>query len=148
MYGLEIKTKNKYGKFIYTLLKNAGAERYVWQINSDDILTKNGHGLLHAKWVNGQTFADSIQKDVYYLIFADCKAFKNQDESAKILNGADMVKSACDLVFLCTDSVNIEIYCKDKSVYDTVKLNCKNDGIVSVRDIKEEEIQNRSLVAF
>lgn len=59
-----------------------------------------------------------------------------------------MVKSACDLVFLCTDSVNIEIYCKDKSVYDTVKLNCKNDGIVSVRDIKEEEIQNRSLIAF
>ena len=55
MYGLEIKTKNKYGKFIYTLLKNAGAERYVWQINSDDILTKNGHGLFHAKWVNGHT---------------------------------------------------------------------------------------------
>ena len=152
MYGLEIKVENKYEKYIYKLLKNTNVEGYIWQINSDDIIIKAEHGniqgLFNEKMLDGFRFLDIIEKYNYYLIFADCKAFKSRDTIKEISNGVDMVQSECDLVFMCTDSTNIEIYCKDKDVYDTIKLNCNDIGGISFCDVDDKEINSRSMIAF
>lgn len=153
MYGLEIQIENKYGKYIYELLKNTDVQRYMWQINSDDIVVKTKHGnkqgLFNKKWVNGHDFLEIIQKCDYYLIFADCKAFNCHKITREILNGADMAESSeCELVFMCTDSANIEIYCKNKNIYNSIKQNCKDTEVLSCCDVKSEEIINRSMVAF
>ena len=152
MYGLEIKLENKYTKYIYKLLKNTKIQEYIWQINSDDIIIKTEHGnrqgLFNEKIVNGFQFYNIIQKYNYYLIFADCKAFKNSEITKEISNGMDMLRSECDLVFICTDSTNVEIYCKDKNMYDTIKLNCKDAEVVSFGDVDSKEINSRSMIAF
>ena len=152
MYGLQIKVENKYEKYIYKLLKNTDVQKYIWQINSDDIIIKtehgNRHGLFNETTVNGVLFLDLIQRHDYYLIFADCKAFECREAIKEISNGIDMLQSECDLVFMCTDSTDIEIYCKDKKVYDTIKSNCKDITVISFCDVDAEEINSRSMIAF
>lgn len=152
MYGLDIIVKNKYEKYIFELLKNTDVQRYAWQINTDDVIAKTEvskeHGLFNEKWVDGQDFLNAIQKNDYYLIFSDYKAFKSRDKSQKITCGVDMVNSECDIAFMCTDSTNIEIYCRDKITYEIIMHNCEDDNVVSFSEIKDDEIAGRSMVAF
>ena len=152
MYGLDIIVKNKYAKYIFELLKNTDVQRYTWQINTDDVITKTEaikeHGLFNEKWVDGQAFLDAIQKYDYYIIFSDYKAFKSRDESQKITCGVDMINSDCNIAFMCTDSTNIEIYCRDKVTYEIIRLNCEDDNVVSFCEVKDDEIASRNMVAF
>ncbi len=152
MYGLDIKIKNRYEKYIYKLLKNTNVQAYIWQINVDDVIIKTEHGsrqgLFNERITEGNNFWNVIQKDSYYLIFSDCKAFKNLENVKEISNGMDMLHSGCDLVFMCTDCTNIEIYCKDENLYNTIKLNCNDPDIISFCDIDKKEILNRQMIAF
>ena len=144
--------ENKYEKYIHKLLKNTNVQEYTWQINSDDITVKtelgNRQGLFNKKTVDGFYFSEIIQKYDYYLIFADCKAFKCHRAIKDVSSGADMLQSECELVFICTDSTNIEIYCKDKKVYEAIKSNCKDTSIISFCNVDAKKINSRSMVAF
>ena len=98
--------------------------------------------------IDGIKFLNGIKTQNYYLLFADFKAFKNRESIKEIKDGRDMVNSDCEIVFICTDSTNIEIYCKNENIYDTIMLNCKDKGIVSFCILEYEEVINRNMIAF
>ena len=152
MYGLEIKVENRYATFVYDLLKNINVQDYVWSIDADDVLINseqhNEQGLFNEYYVDGKNFLNAIQTQDYYLIFADYKAFKSQEFVREIKDGVEMFESQCEIVFMCTDTTNIEIYCKEKNIYDTIISNCKNSGVVSFSVVEHEKIIERNMTAF
>ena len=152
MYGLNVKLQNNYGKYISELLANVDIERFIWQIEADDVIVKenqnNLHGLFDVKNISGKTFYNAITLNEYYLIFTDYKAFFHKDDIVEIKNGMDFYNSKCELVFLCTDSVYAEIYCKSKDIFSTILKNCKNADIVTYDIVDFDEIIKRSMIAF
>jgi len=73
--------------------------------------------------LHGEEFFKSISRDNYYLIFVDIKAYPADSERVEIKTFEDYSNSNCEIVLLCTDSIFIEFYSKDKTVLDKVYNN-------------------------
>ncbi|WP_143318592.1 DUF2691 family protein, partial [Clostridium sp. HBUAS56017] len=88
--------------------------------------------------VNGQEFFRCIQLKDYYLIFADIKAFKNESEITNVDTYDDFINSNCEIALFCTDTIDVELYCKNKVILYNIINNCKNFGVDDIQVLSRE----------
>jgi hypothetical protein len=148
MICLDIRIKNGYGNFLYQIFNGINLLNYIWKINTDDVLYDENQGIFDGDILEGESFYKCISKDHYYMIFVDIKAYPIGDECTVIKTIDDFLASSCELVFLCTDSTFIEVYCKDSIILDKIYSNCTGVEFEKVHYKSKEEVLLRNLIAF
>lgn len=88
--------------------------------------------------LNGQEFLECIKLESYYLIYADIKALKGRLQITNINTYDDFVNSSCEIALFYTDSVEIELYCKNIKLLKQIINNCKRFGFGDLQVLTEE----------
>jgi len=99
-------------------------------------------------FIDGKSFANAIERDSYYFIFSDLKAYSNKKKWGNIETYEDFIDSYCEMIFLCVDSMFIEIYCKDERILQIIYDNCKKNNFNSIKYLVDSEAKQKSLIAF
>ncbi len=153
MIGIDIKVPNQYGNYLHKIFSGINLLNYDWKINTDDfIYYENGEmkeGIFNeADVLNGEEFFKCISKDSYYMIFTDIKAYPLGSNRIEIKTFEDFLSSSCKMVLLCTDSMFIEFYSKDREVLDKVYNNCIENDFEKVEYRSAEDVSGRNLIAW
>ncbi|WP_158408364.1 DUF2691 family protein [Desulfosporosinus fructosivorans] len=98
--------------------------------------------------LSGKKFFKCISRDSYYMIFADIKAYPIGNERAEIKTFEDFLESSCEMVFMCTDSIFIEFYSKDRKVLDKVYNNCIGNDFEKVVYKTAADVSGRGFIAW
>lgn len=118
MIGLDIKVKNAHSNYLNKILYDINLFNYDWDIITDDfIYYENGElteYFFGADVLNSEEFIKCISRDIYYMIFADIKAYPLGNERIEINTFEDFLRSNCVMVIMCVDVSFIEFYCKKK----------------------------------
>ena len=117
---------------------------------SEPNMSKRAHvGAYDSKvLINGKSIVNAIERDNYYFIFLDLKGYSSKESWGSIETYEDFVDSYCELIFMCTDSSFIEIYCKDELILQTIYNNCKKNNFDNIRYIQDFDAKGRSVIAF
>lgn len=152
MIGLDIRVKNEYGNYLYKIFNGIDFSKYVWVINSDDIIYPENsdinQGLFGSDVLSGSDFFNCISKESYYLIFVDIKAYPVGSDRIEIKTFEDFSKSNCEMVLLCTDSTFVEFYSKDRTSLDKVYSNCIKNDFDKVEYKFIEDVSGRVFIAW
>ena len=77
----------------------------------------------------------------------DINAYPVGAKVSGIQTYSDFENSECQLVYMCMDSVYVEIYCKNDAVLRQIKGNCEKNKF-AVAQIEYEDAAKRRLAAF
>lgn len=129
MIGITFRLKNEYGNFLAKIFDNVEVDNFTWNIVDNEIIYKdeNNHlntSIFNENIMNGSSFLQCIKIEKYYLIYADIKAFYNKTQITNIETYDDFVNSDCEIALFCTDTVDIELYCKNKIILNKIIENC------------------------
>ena len=120
MIGLDIKVKNVPSNYLNKILYDINLFNYDWEIIADDfIYYENGElteYFFGADVLNSEEFIKCISRDIYYMVFADIKAYPLGNERIEINTFKDFLRSNCVMVIPCSDISFIEFYCKKKEI--------------------------------
>jgi len=132
MRGLIIQLPNITGKNLWKLFNNINLSRYKWRVFFDEVLyNEDGvekNSLFEHKIINDKDFLRRISQVSYYLIFLDIKAFPVHSDIDNVATYDEFKTSQCEIVLLCSDSIFVNFYCKDKDIIQQVRENCLENG--------------------
>ena len=151
--GLDIEIKNEYGNYVDKILASIDLSIYKWDIVAAEILCKGRENssppwLFDTGLMDGNSLKKAISEEIYFLIFADFKAYPLNAKQTHIQTFADFMASECELVFMCVDTTYVEIYCKNKDILDLIYNNCEGFNCESIAYVSVEQAKVRTLVAF
>lgn len=153
MIGLDIKIPNNRGQYLLDLFSNVEILKYNWSIQHEEILCYENNKYIDTKmlfpqiWMNGGDFLKQISSENYYIIFADIQACPLAKEKTTIETYQDFLDSDCELVFLCVDSMFVEVYGKNETILQQIMTNCKQFQF-EVKEILLQDAQKRTMIAF
>ena len=149
MIGLTIKTQNKWGSLFNDIFYGINLNGYFWNVVYDDILQyedqKSEQGpIFRTNNLKHNDFLECLAVVNYYLIFfLDIKLFPNGSNATEIKEYNDYLKSDCIMIFLCYDSIFIDLYCKDEKILKQIYDNCKNSNDISIVEEVTEKNDTR-----
>lgn len=143
MRGITFKLRNEYSNFLYKIFYEVEVGDFTWSIGDNEIIYKDKNDNLNTSIffgdvLSGAEFLTCIQLGDYYLVFADIKAFKNGSQITNISSYEEFIDSDCVIALFCTDSEEIEFYCKDTKVLDQVISNCEQFSFKDFHILTEE----------
>lgn len=129
MIGITFKLKNEYSNYLFKIFDNIGVDNFIWYIEDNEIIYKDRNNHLNTSIFNEDTlsgidFLKSIEIEKYYLVYVDLKAFKNKTNITSIDTYDSFVNSDCEIALFCTDTIDIELYCKSKTILNKIIENC------------------------
>lgn len=153
MIGLDIRVNSEHFEdLLPEMLNKIDLLKYQWQIIQDQIIYYENdrimQGIFNADFLSGEEFEKCIARKGYYFIFVDLKAYKARSKIIDIETFEDFMNSDCELVFMCYDTVYIEIYCKDMEILNIIYDNCTNNNFDKVQYISCDEAAGKRLIAF
>ena len=152
--GLTLEIPNKYGSLLGEVLKPIDITTFNWCIGGGEsykvVDNQLDEGLFPVgkDIIEGVELKNLLENNEYYLIFADLKAYPNDDEFFYIKNYEDFMLSNCEIVLLVVDSSFIEIYCKNQEVIELLYKNAIECRFENIKYITDEIDPQKSLIAF
>ena len=140
MRGITFKLRNEYSNFLYQIFygvevnDNIGDNEIIYKDKDNNLNTS----IFFSDVISGTEFLRCIQLNEYYLVFADIKAFKNGSPITNISSYEEFIDSDCEMALFCTDSEEIEFYCKDMKVIKQVINNCNQFAFKDFQILTEE----------
>jgi len=101
------------------------------------------HGEIYG--MKGQDLSETLKSRVYYIIFANFKAYLKGEIIKDVLTYEEFLNSQCQLVLLLVDSLYVTIYCKDEKILNDLYLNGVRKGYENVEYITDENDFRTSL---
>lgn len=80
------------------------------------------------KVMSGLELKKLIKDNIYYLIFADLKAYPKGEKVVDIETYEEFKESKCELVLLVVDCTYVTIYAKDQKAIELMYENAWNQG--------------------
>lgn len=137
MRGISFNIPNEYGNVLEKILYKFDVKKYNWYISDIDIYNCDDKNDFSSGLISGISFDNSLNSiNNQYIVAITLMAFNG--EFAPIVNYNDFKKSNCDLVVLISDSVFVEIYCKNKDDIEKLKNNALNFGFTNIEYITKE----------
>lgn len=137
MRGISFNIPNEYGNVLKKIFFDFDIKKYNWYISDIDIYNSDDKNDFSSGLISGISFDNSLNSvKNQYIVAITLMAFNG--EFAPIVNYNDFKKSNCDLVVLISDSVFVEIYCKNKDDIEKLKNNALNFGFTNIEYITKE----------
>lgn len=153
--GVSFQIPNEYGQVLKNILVPLDCSQYDWLIGAGQVLqTVDGlfieEDLFHEydHILNGSELNKRINHVSYYPIFADLKGYSRMGLISDFDTYEKYQQSDCEIVVLITDSVYVSIYCKNRSLLESLYSNAMSNNYQSVTYITDENDRRMSMVAW
>lgn len=132
--GIFVDIPNKYDNLLWKVLKPIDISSYNWWVGSEESYLVARDGLDEALFpeepsiVEGSDLKTLFKDNIYYVIFADLKAYSKGEEVVAIETYEEFKESKCELVLLVADCTYVTIYAKDQKAIELMYENARNQG--------------------
>lgn len=135
--GLRFENQNSYNSYLDKLLHGIDIRKYVWEIDEDQVFTKEGF-LFSEDSYTGDSFSELITQPSYLVFFINLQAYPIGIGYLDIETYDDFRKSSCEILIFVTDSIFVDIYAKDENIIETIKLNAERNNFTKIQYITDE----------
>ncbi|OJE43647.1 hypothetical protein BAQ49_11120 [Bacillus proteolyticus] len=132
--GIFVDVPNGYDNLLWKVLKPMQISSFDWWVGSEESYLVARGGLDDALFpeepsvVEGLDLKKLVKDNIYYLIFADLKAYPKGEAAVDIETYEEFKESKCEVVVLVVDSQYIQIYAKDQKAIKLMYENAMNQG--------------------
>lgn len=132
--GITIDIPNEYDNLLWKVLKPIDITSFDWRVENEEsyFVLSNGLGAElfseDNKVMSGLELKKLIKDNIYYLIFADLKAYQKGEKVVDIETYEEFKESKCELVLLVADCTYVTIYAKDQKAIELMYENALNQG--------------------
>ncbi|GLV64662.1 hypothetical protein Bmyc01_33320 [Bacillus mycoides] len=132
--GIFVDIPNGYDNLLWKVLKPMQISSFDWWVGSEESYLVARGGLDDALFpeepsvVEGLDLKKLVKDNIYYLIFADLKAYPKGEAAVDIETYEEFKESKCEVVVLVVDSQYIQIYAKDQKAIKLMYENAMNQG--------------------
>ncbi|WP_433774232.1 DUF2691 family protein [Bacillus wiedmannii] len=132
--GIFVDIPNEYDNLLWKVLKPIQISSFDWWVGSEESYLVARGGLDDALFpeepsvVEGLDLNRLLKDNIYYLIFADLKAYPKGEAAIDIETYEEFKESKCEVVVLVVDSQYIQIYAKDQKAIKLMYENAMNQG--------------------
>ncbi|MGH1286074.1 DUF2691 family protein [Bacillus toyonensis] len=132
--GIFVDIPNEYTNLLWKVLKPIDITLFDWRVENEEsyLVVRDGLGSElfseDKKIMNGLEFKKIIKDNIYYLIFADLKAYPKGEVLGEIETYEEFKESKCEVVVLVADGDYIQIYAKDQEAIELMYENALNQG--------------------
>ncbi|MGG0256812.1 DUF2691 family protein [Bacillus toyonensis] len=132
--GIIVDIPNEYDNLLWKVLKPIDITLFDWRVENEEsyfrLLDGLGSELFSEdnKVMSGLELKKLIKDNIYYLIFADLKAYPKGEVLEEIETYEEFTESKYEVVVLVADGDYIHIYAKDQKVIELIYENALNQG--------------------
>ncbi|QMV41316.1 DUF2691 family protein [Cohnella cholangitidis] len=142
--GIQLEIPNEWGSHLGEVLEPFKISHFDWYIGGEetyqDIEGGKVEPLFHGEiyGMKGQDLSDILKSNLYYIIFANLKAYPQGVSIKDVLTYEEFLNSQCHLVVLVVDSSYVTIYCKDIVMLNHLYQNAIEKGFENVEYVTNE----------
>ncbi|MBJ7929070.1 DUF2691 domain-containing protein [Bacillus toyonensis] len=132
--GIIVDIPNEYDNLLWKVLKPIDITLFDWRVENEESYFRLPDGLGSElfsednKVMSGLELKKLIKDNIYYLIFADLKAYPKGEVLEEIETYEEFTESKCEVVVLVADGDYIHIYAKDQKAIELMYENALNQG--------------------
>ncbi|EEL31314.1 DUF2691 family protein [Bacillus toyonensis] len=133
--GITVDIPNEYDNLLWKVLKPIDISSFDWWVGSEESYLVARGGLDEALFpeepsivVEGSDLKRLVKDNIYYVIFADLKAYPKGEEVVDIETYEEFKESKCELVLLVADCTYVTVYAKDQKAIELMYENALNQG--------------------
>ncbi|MGD2273982.1 DUF2691 family protein [Bacillus wiedmannii] len=132
--GISVDIPNEYDNLLWKVLKPIDITSFDWRVENEEsyFILPDGLGpelfSEDNKVISGLALKKLIKDNIYYLIFADLKAYPKGEVLEEIETYEEFTESKCEVVVLVADGDYIHIYAKDQKAIELMYENARNQG--------------------
>ncbi|MGN4446750.1 DUF2691 family protein [Bacillus cereus group sp. MYBK79-1] len=132
--GIFVEIPNEYDNLLWKVLKTIHISSFDWWVGSEESYLVARGGLDEALFpeepsvVEGLELKRLVKDNIYYLVFADLKAYPKGEVLEEIETYEEFKESKCEVVVLVADGDYIHIYAKDQKAMELMYENARNQG--------------------
>ncbi|WP_270606775.1 DUF2691 family protein [Bacillus mobilis] len=132
--GVIVDIPNEYDNLLWKVLKPIDITLFDWRVENEEsyfvLSDELGPELFSEdnKVMSGLELKKLIKDNIYYLIFADLKAYPKGEVLEEIETYEEFKESKCELVLLVADCTYVTIYAKDQKAIELMYENARNQG--------------------
>ncbi|WP_342714872.1 DUF2691 family protein [Bacillus paramycoides] len=130
--GITVDIPNEYDNLLWKVLKPIDISSYDWWVGNEESYLIARGGLDETLFpdepsiVEGSDLKTLFKDNIYYVIFADLKAYSKGEEVVDIETYEEFKESKCELVLLVADCTYVIIYAKDQKKIELIYENARN----------------------
>ena len=141
--GISYKVPNKWGKLFEQITKYIEVEKYYWfNIESQNQVfneqRSDGEFLFDVDYYGGSEFKEKIGSSNYYAVFVKLQAYLSNKTLAEIDSYNEFLKSNCEIILFVVDNTFVDIYVKDRTIIEKLKLSAEEHGFTDIDYITEK----------
>ncbi|MGH1298380.1 DUF2691 family protein [Bacillus pretiosus] len=132
--GITVDIPNENDKLLWKVLKPIDISSFDWWVGSEESYLVARGGLDEALFpeepsiVEGSDLKRLFKDNIYYVIFADLKAYPKGEKVVDIETYEEFKGSKCELVLLVVDCTYVTIYAKDQEAFKLMYENALNQS--------------------
>ncbi|QWH12690.1 DUF2691 family protein [Bacillus mycoides] len=132
--GIIVDIPNEYDNLLWKVLKPIDISSFDWWVGSEESYLVAHGGMDEALFpeeptiVEGSDLKRLFKGNIYYVIFADLKAYPKGEEVVDIETYEEFKESKCELVLLVADCTYVTIYAKDQKAIKLMYENAIDQG--------------------
>ncbi|MEG7874804.1 DUF2691 family protein [Bacillus cereus group sp. Sample62] len=132
--GIIVDIPNEYDNLLWKVLKPIDITSFDWRVGSEESYLVARGGLDEALFpkepsiVEGSDLKRLFKDKIYYVIFADLKAYPKGEEVVDIETYEEFKESKCELVLLVAGCTYVTVYAKDQKAIELMYENALNQG--------------------
>ncbi|MEK4579149.1 DUF2691 family protein [Bacillus sp. FSL R12-0074] len=132
--GIFVDIPNEYDNLLWKVLKPIDITSFDWQVENEEsyFILPDGLGpelfSEDNKVMSGLELKKLIKDNIYYLIFADLKAYPKGEEVVDIETYEEFKESKCEVVVLVADGDYIQVYAKNQEEIEMMYENAIDQG--------------------
>ncbi|EMY5506128.1 DUF2691 family protein [Bacillus wiedmannii] len=150
--GITVDIPNEYDNLLWRVLKPIDISSFDWWVGSEESYLVARGGLDEALFpeepsiVEGSGLKKLFKDNIYYVIFADLKAYPKGEVLGDIETYEEFKESKCELVLLVADCTYVTIYAKDQKAIELMYENALNQDFYVEYVTDENDGRTRLLV--
>ncbi|MET7020562.1 DUF2691 family protein [Bacillus mycoides] len=132
--GITVDIPNENDNLLWKVLKPIDISPFDWWVGSEESYLVARGGLDEALFpeepsiVEGSDLKRLFKDNIYYVIFADLKAYPKGEEVVDIETYEEFKESKCELVLLVADCTYVTVYAKDQEAIELMYENAIDQG--------------------
>lgn len=132
--GITVDIPNENDNLLWKVLKPIDISSFDWWVGSEESYLVARGGLDEALFpeepsiVEGSDLKRLFKENIYYVIFADLKAYPKGEEVVDIETYEEFKESKCELVLLVADCTYVTVYAKDQEAIELMYENAIDQG--------------------
>ncbi len=136
MKVIKFEIGNEYNNFLSKIFNHLDEKDYVWEILDSEVLINADQVLFEKEYYDNDIFKKIINENKYYIIFLKIKLYKNIVSLKNVNKENDLLKRDCELFLDIDDSIYVDIYTKNKTIFDTIYNNVVENNFSNINIIE------------